>query len=72
MRRVAIVLLTSFGCDFLRRNSGGPRPPERGPHKYRFTVFALGMPMTWRNLRSIIEGYVVVQAPLTGLRGHSN
>lgn len=64
--------------DFLKRNYGGPCPPEGPPHKYRFTVFALdldpiddaGTPMTWRKLRFIIKGHVLAQASLTGLRGH--
>jgi Raf kinase inhibitor-like YbhB/YbcL family protein len=64
--------------DFLRRRYDGPCPPEGAPHKYRFTVYALdlpsiddaGTPMTWRKLRSIIQGHVVAQASLTGLRGH--
>lgn len=64
--------------DFLRRNYGGPCPPEGPPHKYRFTVYALdldsiddaGTPMTWRKLRFIIRGHILGQASLTGLRGH--
>ena len=64
--------------DFLRRNYGGPCPPEGPPHKYRFTVYALdlasiddaGTPMTWRKLRFIIHGHILAQASLTGLRGH--
>ena len=65
--------------DFLKRNYGGPCPPEGPPHKYRFTVFALdmaaiddvGTPMTWRKLRFIIKGHVLATASLTGLRGHA-
>jgi len=65
--------------DFLKRNYGGPCPPEGPPHKYRFTVYALdlesiddaGTPMTWRKLRFIIKGHVLAQASLTGLRGHA-
>lgn len=64
--------------DFLKRNYGGPCPPEGPPHKYRFTVYAIdmpsiddaGTPMTWRKLRFIIKGHVLGQASLTGLRGH--
>ena len=63
--------------DFLKRNYGGPCPPEGPPHKYRFTVYALdlpsiddaGTPMTWRKLRFIIKGHVLAEASLTGLRG---
>jgi len=63
--------------DFLKRNYGGPCPPEGPPHKYRFTVFALdlpsiddaGTPMTWRKLRVVIHGHVLGQATLTGLYG---
>jgi Raf kinase inhibitor-like YbhB/YbcL family protein len=63
--------------DFLKRNYGGPCPPEGPPHKYRFTVFALdlpsiddaGTPMTWRKLRVVIHGHVLGQASLTGLYG---
>jgi len=64
--------------DFLKRNYGGPCPPEGPPHKYRFTVFALktesiddaGTPMTWRKLRFIIRDEILARASLTGLRGH--
>lgn len=64
--------------DFLQRHYDGPCPPEGPAHKYRFTVFALdlpsiddaGTPMTWRKLRAIIQGHVLGQASLTGLRGH--
>lgn len=64
--------------DFLKRNYGGPCPPEGPPHKYRFTVYALdiptiddaGTPMTWRKLRFIIRDHILAQASLTGLRGH--
>ncbi|SRR5581483_567883 len=64
--------------DFLKRRYDGPCPPEGPPHKYRFTVYALdlpviddaGTPMTWRKLRFIIRGHVLAQASLTGLRGH--
>lgn len=63
--------------DFLKRNYGGPCPPEGPPHKYRFTVYALdlpeiddaGTPMTWRKLRVIIKGHVLGEASLTGLKG---
>jgi Raf kinase inhibitor-like YbhB/YbcL family protein len=63
--------------DFLKRNYGGPCPPEGPAHKYRFTVYALdlpeiddaGTPMTWRKLRFIIKGHVLGEASLTGLRG---
>ena len=65
--------------DFLKRNYGGPCPPEGPPHKYRFTIFALdlpaiddaGTPMTWRKLRFIIKGHILGQTSITGLRGHS-
>jgi Raf kinase inhibitor-like YbhB/YbcL family protein len=75
--------LSGFGRhaynDFLRKNYGGPCPPEGPPHKYRFTVYAVdlpsiddaGTPMTWRKLRFIIRDHVLGQASLTGLRGHS-
>ena len=64
--------------DFLKRNYGGPCPPEGPPHKYRFTVYAVdlptiddaGTPMTWRKLRFIIKGHILGHASLTGLRGH--
>ncbi|MCU1230042.1 MAG: putative phosphatidylethanolamine-binding protein [Acidobacteria bacterium] len=64
--------------DFLRRNYGGPCPPEGPAHEYRFTIFALdlesiddaGTPMTWRKLRFIIKGHTLGEASLTGLRGH--
>jgi Raf kinase inhibitor-like YbhB/YbcL family protein len=64
--------------DFLKRNYGGPCPPEGAPHKYRFTIYAIdmpriddaGTPMTWRKLRFIIRDHVLGQASLTGLRGH--
>lgn len=64
--------------DFLRRRYDGPCPPEGPPHKYRFTIYALdletiddaGTPMTWRKLRAIINGHVLGQTSLTGLRGH--
>lgn len=63
--------------DFLKRNYGGPCPPEGPAHKYRFTVYALdlpeiddaGTPMTWRKLRFIIKGHVLGEASLTGLKG---
>lgn len=64
--------------DFLKRNYGGPCPPEGAPHKYRFTLYALnipsiddaGTPMTWRKLRFIIRDHIIGQVSLTGLRGH--
>ena len=64
--------------DFLKRNYGGPCPPDGPAHRYRFTVFALdlpeiddaGTPMTWRKLRYIIQGHIVAQGSLTGLRAH--
>ena len=64
--------------DLLKRNYGGPCPPEGPPHKYRFTVFAIdmsavddsGTPMTWRKLRFIIRDHILGQASLTGLREH--
>jgi Raf kinase inhibitor-like YbhB/YbcL family protein len=64
--------------DFLKRNYGGPCPPEGPAHEYRFTVFATdldtiddaGTPMTWRKLRFIIKGHTLAQASLTALRGH--
>ena len=64
--------------DFLKRNYGGPCPPEGPPHKYRFTVYALdlpsiddaGTPMTWRKLRFIIRDHILANASLTALRGH--
>jgi Raf kinase inhibitor-like YbhB/YbcL family protein len=64
--------------DFLRRRYDGPCPPEGPAHKYRFTIYALdlpsiddaGTPLTWRKLRAIINGHILAQASLTGLRGH--
>jgi len=64
--------------DFLKRNYGGPCPPEGAPHKYRFTIYAIdmpgiddaGTPMTWRKLRFIIRDHILGQASLTGLRSH--
>jgi hypothetical protein len=55
------------------------RQPSEAPHKCRFTIYALdlpsmddaGTPMTWRKLRFIINGHILAQASLMGLRGHS-
>ena len=65
--------------DYLRRNYGGPCPPEGPPHRYRFTVYALdlptvadaGTPMTWRKLRVLVHGHILGEASLTGLYGRS-
>jgi hexosaminidase len=66
--------------DFLHPSYGGPCPPPGDPHVYRFTLYAIdlpviddaGTPMTWRKLRVIIDGHTLAQTSLNTLRGGKN
>lgn len=59
--------------DFRRVGWGGPCPPPGAPHRYVFTLYALGAPLgltgkaTRADVMRAMEGHVLAQARLTGL-----
>lgn len=60
--------------DFGERRYGGMAPPPGAPHRYQFTVFALGVPSleadgatTYAKFRFLIREHTLASGTLTGL-----
>jgi hypothetical protein len=58
--------------DFGRSGYGGPCPPPGGPHRYRFTLYALDQPLALeagiskKQLLATMQGHMLAQGQLTG------
>ncbi|MBI4496425.1 MAG: YbhB/YbcL family Raf kinase inhibitor-like protein [Chloroflexi bacterium] len=58
--------------DFGKIGYGGPCPPEGSPHRYRFTLYALGRPLllapgaSKSDLLEAMQGHILAQAELVG------